>query len=793
MITPEELKILKGFAERIPLDDPGAHNNLAIVYYNKGLYDEAISELEEALKIDSNFVLARNNLDIILKKTGRLEEKVERLARVLDKEPYDEYRTLELADTYRKLSRYSQAIIFYKKVLDFNPGSFEGHYGLGMTLKSLGKYDNALEEIKKSLEIKISPEVYRMLGEVYFNKGIVDLAIKNLQEAINLEPASAESHFLLGFAYGEKGKVDDSLASVKKAISLNPALAQFEPNLSIDIKEHKGQWEFLKEQLGMPKKTENEFQVHFNLGMTYRNKRLHGEAQKELEHCLSFRFDSPELYLALGQVYLFQYKMSDAERFLQKAYELDFDSALCTNALGVLFCLKNDLQAAETWFDKTYILDKKFAPAINNKAVCQYIAGNIDRALGLYDAAIKLNSVDARVNKGMILLHDGKYEKALALFNGDTADQHFGRGLVFVEQGKDDDALHVFRQTLAMAPDYAGAYYNIGFILTKQGKFKEGLDFIRRGMEIEPNYEKNKYMLTVDPQLSGFGPYYTKDIDQRVEESMEAELPQLEIPDADESYAHAEEYYRKRDYDNALFMIDQTLSQKPDWHNAMDLKAKILFDRGQRESAITILEEYSIQHPDATSSKQLLGTLFKTGGDIKKAKVIFTELMEQQPDVLEWIVQVADLSWQSGDHDEARERYMQIVEHNKEHIGANIGLLRFCMLKKDLVQASPYVQFLKEKHPDLFDVNLLAGLYHLEKNERSEANVYLQKAIEIDSSQTLPYYHLGLLRVQEGDFESACDNWKKALLLSPEEELAKKIRHCLTMTVELSEFIKKEV
>lgn len=793
MITPEELRILKGFAERIPPDDPGGHNNLAIVYYNKGLYDEAISELEKALKIDSNFVLARNNLDIILKKTGRLEEKIERLARVLDREPYDEQRTLELADTYRKLSRYSQAIIFYRKVLDFNPGSFEGHYGLGMTLKSLGKYDDALEEIKKSLEIKIAPEVYRILGEIYFNKGIVDLAIKNLQEAITLEPSSAESHFLLGFAYGEKGKIDDSLAAVKKAISLNPALAQFEPNLSIDIDEHRGHWEFLKEQLGMPKQTENEFQVHFNLGVTYRNKGLFEESQRELEQCLSFGSDSPELYLALGQVYLFQYKISDAEQYLQKAYELDFDSALCANALGVLFCLKNDLAAAETWFDKSYTFDKRCSSAINNKAVCQYIAGNTDRSLGLFDAAIMLKSVDARVNKGMITLHDGKYDEALALFDGDTANQYFGRGLVFVEQGKDDDALQTFRQTLAVAPDHAGAYYNIGFVLTKLGKFKEGLDYIRRGMEIEPNYEKNKYVLTIDPQLNGFGPYYSKDIDQRVEKSADAELPQLEIPDADESYAQANNYYEQRDYDNAVFMIDQTLSQKPDWHDAMNLKAKILFDRGDHESAIALLEGYIAQYPDVNSSKQLLGTLFKTGGDIEKAKTIFTELMEQQPDIVEWIVQVADLTWQSGDHDKARELYMRILGQSKDHVRANIGLLRIHMYKKNLDQAAPYVQFLREKHPDLYDVNVLVGLYYLENNERAEANVHLQRAIEIDSSQAPPYYHLGLLRVQEGDFESACDNWKKALLLSPEQDLAKKVRHCLTMTVELSEFIKKEV
>ena len=112
MISQEELKILKSFAARIPPNDPGAHNNLAIVYYNKSLYDEAIDELEKALKIDPNFVLARNNLDIILKKTGRLEEKVETLARSIEREPYDEQRTLELADTYRKLNRFSQAIIF---------------------------------------------------------------------------------------------------------------------------------------------------------------------------------------------------------------------------------------------------------------------------------------------------------------------------------------------------------------------------------------------------------------------------------------------------------------------------------------------------------------------------------------------------------------------------------------------------------------------------------------------------------------------------------------------------------
>ena len=151
MITSEERNILKSFAQRIPPDDPGAHNNLAIVYFNKGLYDEAIEELEKALEIDPKFVLARNNLDILLKTTGRLENQVEQLARSVEHEPYDEKKMLDLADQYRKLNRYSHAIRCYKKVIDGNDSSLEAHFGLGITLKLLGKYDDALEEIKKAL------------------------------------------------------------------------------------------------------------------------------------------------------------------------------------------------------------------------------------------------------------------------------------------------------------------------------------------------------------------------------------------------------------------------------------------------------------------------------------------------------------------------------------------------------------------------------------------------------------------------------------------------------------------
>ena len=44
-ISEQEKKLLKLFSKKIEPTDSGSHNNLAVVYYNKGLVKEAVEEL----------------------------------------------------------------------------------------------------------------------------------------------------------------------------------------------------------------------------------------------------------------------------------------------------------------------------------------------------------------------------------------------------------------------------------------------------------------------------------------------------------------------------------------------------------------------------------------------------------------------------------------------------------------------------------------------------------------------------------------------------------------------------
>ena len=65
-----DLEILRALARRIDPSDAGAHNNLGVVYYQKGLHEEAIVAFERALELDPRMQVAQRNLQVAYFHTG---------------------------------------------------------------------------------------------------------------------------------------------------------------------------------------------------------------------------------------------------------------------------------------------------------------------------------------------------------------------------------------------------------------------------------------------------------------------------------------------------------------------------------------------------------------------------------------------------------------------------------------------------------------------------------------------------------------------------------------------------
>ena len=79
-LSERDLAVLRSFARRIDAADAGAHNNLGVLYYHKGLVAEAIEEFSRAMELDPKMQVAQRNLEIAYHSTGYYDTRVAELS-----------------------------------------------------------------------------------------------------------------------------------------------------------------------------------------------------------------------------------------------------------------------------------------------------------------------------------------------------------------------------------------------------------------------------------------------------------------------------------------------------------------------------------------------------------------------------------------------------------------------------------------------------------------------------------------------------------------------------------------
>src|SRR5213080_3194397 len=92
--------VLRSFAQRIDPSDAGAHNNLGVLYYNKGLYAEAVAAFMKALELDQKMEVAQRNLEVAYFNTGYYDTRVPELKERLRLKPDDRDARWELGRTF---------------------------------------------------------------------------------------------------------------------------------------------------------------------------------------------------------------------------------------------------------------------------------------------------------------------------------------------------------------------------------------------------------------------------------------------------------------------------------------------------------------------------------------------------------------------------------------------------------------------------------------------------------------------------------------------------------------------
>ncbi|MEO8881190.1 MAG: tetratricopeptide repeat protein [Gemmatimonadaceae bacterium] len=510
-VSERDRDILRSFARRIDGSDAGAHNNLGVLYYNKGMYEDAVAAFARALEIDPKMQVAQRNLEVAYFHTGYYDRRVAELRDRLRAHPDDRDARWELGRAYAAIGDGKEAVAEFNAILQYAPNDIGAIVQLGLAEKANGDLEKAQCWLDRALALdEKSPLVHQYIGEILYNRGLNDQALAALHRSLELSPENADAHYLIGFVLGDLGRHEEARMSTKRAIQLNPSLSRAQANLSID-RYNTARYNELVPERQERRSSALELSTaghlaHYNLGLAFRQKGYYAEALKEYRLALDRNEDENLVRQAMAEVHLLKKDAAAAIELYDQILVAQKDSPKLWCERGVALHQQGQHAAAAASYRRALEIDPAYAIAHNNLGVAQYHGGETEAAVDSFRAALSSqpNFVKAWLNLALLLFRGKRLQLGLESYRQvltlepEQAVAWNGVGLVLAELKKFEDARNAFGRSIHSRPAFAEAHYNLGFTLSNLGDFEGALRATKRALELDPDYTPQKFELAID-------------------------------------------------------------------------------------------------------------------------------------------------------------------------------------------------------------------------------------------------------------------------------------------------------
>jgi len=136
--------------------------------------------------------------------------------------------------SWQRTWAYESEETLWTDTLAKNPNCETGYNNLGLVLFQKGQVDEAIVDYQEALEIAPNAaKAHNNLGNALLHKGQVDVAITHLHKALEIIPNFAEAHSNLGNALLIKGQMDEAITHFQKALEITPNYAEAHNNLGV--------------------------------------------------------------------------------------------------------------------------------------------------------------------------------------------------------------------------------------------------------------------------------------------------------------------------------------------------------------------------------------------------------------------------------------------------------------------------------------------------------------------------------------------------------------------------------
>ncbi|WP_170110229.1 tetratricopeptide repeat protein [Flavilitoribacter nigricans] len=187
---------------------------------NKALLETAMTEQQQALKLQPIAPHIYNELGLLYKRTDQEMQAISAFQQALNYSPKWNLALTNLAIIYREMKQYAQAEKFYRDAIQLDTTFALSRYNLAVMFEQMEQPEKAKVELENT--IRVDPK----FAEAYYNLASLSLgdptAEKYLLQYIQLEPDDPDGFNLLGYIYHSSDRFPEARQAYQSALMINP-------------------------------------------------------------------------------------------------------------------------------------------------------------------------------------------------------------------------------------------------------------------------------------------------------------------------------------------------------------------------------------------------------------------------------------------------------------------------------------------------------------------------------------------------------------------------------------------
>lgn len=346
--------------------------------------------------------------------------------------------------------------------------------------------------------VTISPETHAAwfgLGEVAQGIGQLDTAVQFFEQAVQLQPEQASYLQRLGELYGRIGLEKEGLEVLQAARRRAPKDIAVLCSLAgayVKVGEWQQAKSVLRDVVARPGVQAGHFCL---LGLAHQQLGELDEAMVQLRKATRLAPRYPDAWLSLGHLYLQKQLLEDAERCVKKLFDLVPQLPTTLNLAGELALRHGNFHEAAAFFRTAVARAPDSAEMTAKLGIALVQAGDAVEAVDVLEKAHQMGVSEDWILESLGLLFTTRGQLAAARENLEMAVEREPGNLnawnslivVYTKLGESGKARQAAETVLAQDPRHVNALLNLGSWYSDQARSDEALAMFRQALAVAPN------------------------------------------------------------------------------------------------------------------------------------------------------------------------------------------------------------------------------------------------------------------------------------------------------------------